>query len=239
MSRQTFENYGTYAEHDVSFTRLAGRYSIQTEGECKIIGDVASKLDLNPSDSLLEIGCGPGNLLIPLSFLTAKATGVDHPKVIKRFRKRFQDENLQLLAGNFLDMEFSTRFTKILIYSMIQLLSNEAEVRTCLSKALGLLEPGGLLLVGDLPNEDKKNRFLASRTGQKFLRDWNKKNTENGMSVAYGKLDKYTVNFTDRLILDLMVELRGSGCETYLLSQPPNLPFGRTREDLLVRKLEV
>lgn len=238
MSRQTFENYGVYADKKVSYTRIAGRYSIQAEGERKIVQDLASKLDLSSSDALLEIGCGPGNLLIPLSFSVSSAVGIDHPKVIRRFQKRFQDDRIELVAGNFLDLKITRQFSKILIYSMIQLLSNDAEVMECLTKALSLLKPGGALLVGDLPNEDKKNRFLSTRNGRRFLRDWNKANKEEGMSTTYGKLDPHTVHFTDQLIFELMVELRARRCETYLLPQAPYLPFGRTREDLLIRKLE-
>ena len=160
MSRITFENYGKSARKNQDLTIVSGRYEIQKPAERKIVLDVASKLSLCSEDKLLEIGCGPGNLLIPLSFLVSAATGIDHPDVCVRLKERFVGQNLNLIGINFLDFEdLEGKYDKILIYSVINTLTDENEALRFIDKAVQLLAPGGILMIGDIANSDRKNRF--------------------------------------------------------------------------------
>ena len=69
----SFENYKKLASSDeLSWTQRSGRYEIQSQSEKLIIFDIVSKLNLCPSDCLLEVGCATGNLLLPLSFLVSR-----------------------------------------------------------------------------------------------------------------------------------------------------------------------
>ena len=97
MSRLTYEDYAIRAGSGLNFTEIAGRYDIQAEAERAIPPDVAGKLALDPDDTLLELGCGAGNLLLPLSSMVRTATGIDHPEVIASLQQRLKDEPLELL----------------------------------------------------------------------------------------------------------------------------------------------
>lgn len=46
--------------------------------------------------------------------------------------------------------------------------------------------------------------------------------------------DSQLITFDDALALDLMAFIRGKGFEAFLLPQSIDLPFGATREDILV-----
>jgi len=83
MSRITYENYGNLASRLSNATLIAGRYGSQKEAERRIVADVYQKLNLEPDDSLLEIGCNVGNLLVPLSFVVNRCSGIDHPACIR------------------------------------------------------------------------------------------------------------------------------------------------------------
>src|SRR5208283_3546843 len=124
MSRISFENFGKFAELLDEYTVISGRYLIQGESERRITGDILKKLELQPGDSVLEIGCGAGNLLIPISFLVGEITGIDHESCIRRLKARFPEgNNVSLIAGNFLDVSLDKKYEKILCYSVLHYLS--------------------------------------------------------------------------------------------------------------------
>jgi len=240
MSRITFENYGKAARHNHDLTLVAGRYKLQKQAERRIVPDVAGKLLLAPEDRLLEIGCGPGGLLIPLSFLVAEATGIDHPDICARLEHRFNDSRIKTIGINFLDYEGPEGgFDKILIYGVMNSLTDRDEALLFIDKAVKLLAPGGRLLIGDIANIDCKKRFLSSKAGQEFQKAW-----EAGMAEAAkdsddaeayeAQPDHQVFQADDAFIASVLSRFRSAGMQTYLLPQPVDLPFGMTREDILI-----
>jgi 2-polyprenyl-3-methyl-5-hydroxy-6-metoxy-1,4-benzoquinol methylase len=236
MSRVSFENYAIRAKQNLSYTIIAGRCSLQQADEKNIIHDIISKLELSPDDDLLEIGCGPGNLLIPLSFLVRKATGIDHPCVLERLATRFDDEAIEGIAGNFLDLNIDRQFSKVLVYSVLHYLSDEDEVIYFVEKAVHLLRPGGILLLGDIPNADRKARFLATPAGKDFEKQWNSAGRDRTASVEGLAEDNQMVKFYDEFVLRILLHFRKRGLFSYVFPQPYNLPFGFSREDIIIRK---
>jgi hypothetical protein len=111
MSRVSFESFGDLAARDLPRAEIAGRYAFQDSTEPKIVQDIAEKLQLSKRDTLLEIGCGAGNLLIPLSRLVKSAAGIDHPKLLEKLTQRCS--SIDTFPGNFLDIEPTRRFTKV------------------------------------------------------------------------------------------------------------------------------
>ena len=221
-------------------TVIGGRYAIQRGAERLIVMDVAKKLNIGPDDRLLEIGCGPGNLLIPLSFMVQAAVGIDHPNVCRFLNARFTDPKIQTIECNFLDYEpvADEAYDKVLTYSVLNTLSDQTEAIEFVDKAVGLVAPGGRLLLGDIANVDRKKRFLNSDAGKEFEVKWREKTVHFSASLwqpHYPKDDRL-FQPTDRFVLSLMERYRARGFDTCLLAQPPDLPFGRTREDLLVRR---
>ena len=81
--------YGKMAS-DLSIASINqnGRYHAQQDAERYIPIDVMDKLDLRPDDHFLDIGCGLGTNLIPLSPHVNHAAGCDHPNVIERLKQR-------------------------------------------------------------------------------------------------------------------------------------------------------
>lgn len=245
MGRISFENYGERAKLSNNYTVIAGRYSIQKEAEKYIFLDVISKLNINPKDKCLDIGCGAGNILIPLSFLVKEITGIDHSLVIEKLKKRFPNSNkIKLISGNFLDLKIDKIYNKILVYSVLHYLADEKEVLEFIDKTVSLLAPGGKILFGDIPNKSKKEKFLLSQKGKEFINEWehklsfHQKNDKSEASLLDKlKKDENIVEFDDIFILKIIKKLRNCNLLAYILPQPPELPFGYTREDILVEKL--
>lgn len=233
MGRASFEAYGQLASTSLSLTQQAGRYPVQAEAEKLIAPDVAAKLDLSASDILLDIGCGPGTVLMALAPLVARATGIDHLETITKLRQRVQNHNIALIAGNFLDLDIQAPASKIVAYSVIQYAASADEALRFLDKALGLLLPGGRLMLGDLPNVDLRRRFQASEEGKRFEVEW-RRVAHNGSAPVLNDPEGYGVD--DAFVMRLLLHCRSKGFDAWLLRQPPELPFGHTREDLLVRR---
>ncbi len=238
MSRISFENYGRLADEVDDPTIVGGRYAVQRRAERLVVMDVIKKLDIGPDDRLLEIGCGPGNLLIPLSFMVQSAVGIDHPNVCRFLTSRFSDPRVHAIGCNFLDYEpgADEEFDKILIYSVVGTLADGEEAVEFIDKAVDLIADGGRLLVGDIANIDRKKRFLESKTGKRFEAEW------NDMMAGAPRIsescetlkDDKVFQPNDCFVISLIERYRARGFDTHVQVQPSDLPFGRTREDLLV-----
>ena len=235
MGRIEFENYGRRATSGVDETELSGRYKSQSFAEKNIVPEVLQKLEIQPEDRLLEIGCGPGQLAIPLSFMVDTLTGIDHLEVCKVFEHRFKSPNIRLIPGNFLEVDLSgEKYNKILCYSVITTLA-KSELLNFIDKALDHLEPGGKMLIGDIANVDKKTRFQNTPYGQEFEKAWQEKKLSSvSLSVASLDLDLDKCDLTDEGLVRTMLYIRKKGFHCYVIPQRADLPWGHTREDLLV-----
>lgn len=231
-----FDLYAKLANEGLTDTQLAGRYQTQAEAERLIFRDVAAKLRLAPTDTLLDIGCGPGTLLTPASYSCQRVTGMDNPQVIDRLRRTMRESNVVLEYGPFPHLRPSGNYDCILAYSVVHYLPTIEEIERFIVAALEYLRPGGRMLIGDIPNRDRKARFLASRVGQEFDKRWRESiaaiQPETHLDVFADASMLGTLSDAD--MLRLVGEMRRRGFDGYVLSQRPELPFGRTREDILV-----
>lgn len=232
MSKKSFEQFGRLAKKSLSFTEIAGRYAFQEGNERYILFNIWQKLRIAPADDLLEIGCGAGNILIPLSFFVHSATGVDHPALLKILRERARNAPIRCIPGNFLDRKISGHFSKILVYSVLHYLSDEKEVLFFLDKAVKCLTPGGTLFLGDIPNVDLKKRFLASPRGRAFNTKWQKIK-----KIEIVEEDKKLVTIGDLLLNKIVNKYNRKGFRAKTMRQPSSLPFCHTREDILIARI--
>jgi 2-polyprenyl-3-methyl-5-hydroxy-6-metoxy-1,4-benzoquinol methylase len=238
MSLVSFKNYKKIAENTVlTDTVVSGRYEFQVEDEKRIIPDVINKLDLQPADNLLDIGCGPGTLLLPLSKFCNNVCGIDNEAAIERINKNNQSsKNIQTIIGSFLETDFSSMglYTKILIYSVIHYLISEDELFQFLSKAFKLLAPGGKMLIGDIPNSEKKLRYEKSPSGISQVENWKQKIASTYTANSDLFVDPNLIVIDDDCYLRILKFARSQGFESYLLPEAGNLPFGKTRDDILI-----
>ena len=240
VDRTFFDAYGQLAKAGHDALAMSGRYRSQAGAEKHIVRDIAAKLEAASGNDLLEIGCGAGNLLIPLSFMVDSAVGIDHPEVIAQAQKRASLANLSYIAGPFPQNAPQRQFDRILIYSVIHYLPDMAQVTDFVMAATGMLARGGRMLIGDIPNSGLKQRFLASDFGIAFQKQWEAARQQTGESgkdaeiagVFAGRKSVGTLD--DAMILALAGKIREAGLHAYIERQHPDLPFGHTREDILV-----
>jgi len=235
------DKYSRDAANVTSEMVLGGRMSFQKEAVKRIALDVVNKLELKPTDSLLDIGCNCGLLTIPLSYLCDKVTGVDVAGVVERLAKKTEHfYNIELISGDFLDVDIDEKYDCILIYSVLVYLDSYELKLEFIKKALSNLKPGGRLLIGDIINTSTKERFGNSKTGKKIDEEYREKCkllTPDDLVVQESN-SKVVINnkLNDETLMKLLLDIRKMGYESFLLPQSSDLPFGYTRQDILVKK---
>ena len=234
---------------DLNLATSVGRSEKDLGKGTAIWRDIRRKLLPRSGETLLDIGCGFGEVTIQILGVAASqglsVTLVDIEEVIARisveFRKKLPPDT-KLVAGIFPQdmgrrlMNQRRGYDCILAYSVLHYTDRPKEF---ISSAVRLLAPGGRLLIGDLPNVDRKGRFLASEYGRKFEARY------RGVPVSTLPLYKSAEDYVreakrqnrrinDALVLWAGKRFRKSGFDVFVLPQSANLPFSHTREDLLI-----
>ena len=233
-----FNTYGRMAEADVDDIIQNGRYYAQQEAEQYIPADVMKKLDLQASDSFVDIGCGMGINLREALKRTKDCSACDHSNIVGKLQKNSEFKDVKFYDGSFLDIDFGRQFSKVLIYCVAPALPDEETLLNFCEKGVSIMQKDGLMLLGDLSNIDKKKRFLDSERGKRFQEEWenNQKKTDadNPTASYIEPGDEKAVTINDDTVFKILQTYRSKGFHTYLLDQPQNLPFGNTREDIVI-----
>ena len=221
-------------------TLIAGRHLFQAEAEDKIADDIVVKLQLEENHSLLDIGCGVGILLSRLSKYVKEAVGVDHSAMIDRYGQMGVPDNVNLAAGEWPEVDLGRQFDRILVYSVLHYLSDEIAGQRFVKACLSHLAPGGMVLLGDIPNEDARRRWQASPEsasvdGQyRQQRERERGDEAEQRERIYKQIDSIKPYLSDAWVLKLLSNMRENGYDSYVLPQPVELPFSRSREDVLI-----
>lgn len=124
------------------------------------------------------------------------------------------------------------RVDAILCYSVFHYIYVDIDYFLFLDVCLDLLNDGGQILLGDIPNLDKRNRFFSSKNGISFHQAY--MNTADMPKLVINSAE---LNAIDEKVLDGIVGYaRSRGCDAYIVPQPEFLPMANRRDDLIIRK---
>lgn len=230
-------------------TMIAGRYESDQGKEKDIFTSISAllKLDNRVGLNFIDIGCGYGNLTDSFIELAKnnqfKTTLIDIAEIIERHKNECNLTNdFTLISGNFpsnLTAPITEMFDCILIYSVLHCVD---EPETLIDEAIKLLNPGGRLLIGDIPNVNKKGRFLATPIGRAFDADYKGIPVEktpyyqDHFDFIEKNQQQLNVKLDDDFLIKIMSKYRKQGYNVYIYEQNEGLPFSKTREDLLIVK---
>ncbi len=226
------ELYGLLAELETSDEIRSGRYA-NTANRALICQDIVQKLELTRSHRLLDIGCGAGFLSVELKPLCGTYLAVDGYKVLKRLSGKIGLEGLVAAQGQYLPFRDDS-VDRILIYSVLHYFPDLSAVLHLVRECLRVAKPGAKILIGDIPNESKKKRFLKTGFGKRVAQEY--------MSIRASQPDlgircevTKCVKLTDETLCRIKEVVVNQGSTASLLDQPEGLPFCFTRQDLSIR----
>jgi len=236
-----FKYFANLSDMDISSTEKVGRYESMKEKELNIFEDICEKLNLSNKNIILDIGCGCGTVVHKtVEYIQKENKKIylnDSVKVLSQIIETIDNKlNIHFIAGKFPDVELekNIKFDAIILYSTIHYIDAE-NIFNFLDSILDRLESRGSLLIGDIPNINKKRRFNNSKFGKLFNSKWVKNRKPCYISENYPTMD--LSHFNDRLILEIVRYIRAKETfNAYILPQPSNLPFGYIRDDILVEK---
>lgn len=251
MDKRQQETASRYAallqKENIDLAVAVGRHSEHLGVGEQIWADIRSKMIFKKGATLLDIGCGYGEVT---RYCMQASQAYDmslHLIDIKEALTLIQREMHQDIPartffweGIFPQVAATAGFPKqadlILVYSVLHYTDGP---ELFVDEVISLLAEGGQLLLGDLPNVHKKGRFLTSSAGRQFEAAY------RGVQQAelavykdqfdyYDKCDNQNKKINDDLIEKIIKKYRGKGYDVYVLPQPKALPFSYTREDLLI-----
>ena len=243
-SKSMFEAYGDLADEINTPILIAGR-NLQHENQMDdTIADICAKLEPNKNCRLLELGCNIGMLLNPLSSLVASGVGLDHHKLVGFFRDSGTPENVALLEGEWPTTKVEGSFDRILVYDVLHLVPDAGTALKFIEACYDILEPGGRLLIGDLPNKDMHKRYQSTEFGQKVAADYDAAREKERANITNESQQRTAIlsdalfdNYMDdAFIFSVLGSARKSGLHAFTLPQPDTLPFCFSREDILIAR---
>jgi len=219
-------------------TDKAGRYKWQKGKEKLIFNDIKKKLIFKKNDKFLDIGCGWGPLTdLLVNFCQKKKVSItlcDIPLIIKILKNKYKNfENIKYISKEFQKTKINQKYDKILCYSVIQCVDSPLKFS---KKIILLLNKEGKTLIGDIPNINKKYRFLKSSFGIKYEKMSLKNNIKYKNFSDFKKKTKQNKKLNDDYILNILNFCRKNNRSSNILSQNPKLPFSFTREDILIEE---
>ena len=190
-----------------------------------ICDHIIQLLDLQPTDRLLDVCCGNGILTHRLAQFCKSVTAVDiSAQQLKIAQKNYSQENIEYSQVDVMALSnhLKTSFNKINLYFSFQYLDSYKKGAVAIAEMLKLLNPGGIILLGDVPDHeflsvfypDPKIRFkyfLSRISGRDQMgKFWKKAELEKIVSQHQAIVQR--------------------------LKQPEKLPYSHYRVDYLIRK---
>jgi SAM-dependent methyltransferase len=116
---------------------------------------VSQQLELQLDDTLLDLCCGNGLFTAAFCPSIADVVAVDiSPVLTGRLAARVLP-NVRVLTSDMRDAQFAQQsFSKVLWYAGIQYI-DESDIVAMVRRIRGWMKPGGILIIGDIPDRAK------------------------------------------------------------------------------------
>jgi 2-polyprenyl-3-methyl-5-hydroxy-6-metoxy-1,4-benzoquinol methylase len=143
--------------------KTVGGREVSNEQIELIVKNIASRLQFDKSDVVLDIGCGNGLLTKKISRYVSKVTGIDLTPELYEIAKQYNlTDNITYINGdvlNFNIVERDEKFTKVYLYEVIQHL-NYREVDALFTKLKNITVSKAIIFIGGILDVEKKWDFF-------------------------------------------------------------------------------
>jgi len=133
-----------------------------------VAAEIRERLQISPSDRVLEVGCGTGALLAMIVHPDQQAVGFDLCEALVRrgVRRELEHTRIHCGAADGEQLPLSNEsFEKVICYGVMQCLSDEAAAMRVVRELVRVCKPGGMVFIGDVSGVLEKHRKVLSRIG--------------------------------------------------------------------------
>lgn len=147
---------------------VGGRPSNRPSEFLQMISTLAKGLKMNRHDIVLDVGCANGLVVLALAPWVREIWACDFIHGMLSQARAVQDgtRNVRLFGADVRMLPLRTpMFTKVLMIGVLQCLRDRAEVGLALHGLHGVLQRGGALWLGWIPDADKQGPYLHGVEG--------------------------------------------------------------------------
>ncbi len=240
FSTHGFEQFRQLAQDETlsEYERIGFPDSYRRGYEPAIVADIRAKLTQLDAKGRRVLDIGPGCSSLPLLLMRHCGAHnhvlhlIDSAEMLVHLPDEPFVHKLPALyphCPEFLEAHRG-QFDAILCYSVLHYVFIDVPFFHFLDCTLGLLAPGGQLLIGDIPNISKRKRFFAAESGVRFHRQFTK--TDETPLVEFNRIEADLID--DAVIMAILQRARAAGFDAYVVPQHPALPMANRREDILI-----
>ncbi len=154
-------------DHHVQPPRVYGAKARHTAWmNDRLARELLHHLQIGPTDHVLEVGCSEGYFARRFAAVAASVMGVDAaPRMVAVAARKSQTlANLRFAHASVCALPFPDRtFSRINCFSVLQYVSTPAQVQLAYREMARVLQPGGLLYVGDICHNRKAFLYRVYR----------------------------------------------------------------------------
>jgi len=237
----TFDDFKELAKNDnlSKYEKIGFPDSYRKGKERAIYEDILAKLPIREGQNkiVIDVGCGCSDLVYYNIEECARHNHhvvlVDSAEMLNNLPDFPHVEKIPGLYPDIKDLnKYLSRIDIAIAYSLMHYVFIQNNMLGFIHKTVDLLRPGGSMLIGDIPNLSKRNRFLQSSEGKAFQANFVAEANVQGATNHSNDAEK----IDDAVVLSIIQRFRNFHCETYLMPQSSSLPMSNRREDILITK---
>ncbi|MBP7652676.1 class I SAM-dependent methyltransferase [Candidatus Dependentiae bacterium] len=126
---------------------------------CSMQEDISKKLEISAADKMLEVGCGAGMHVKVFKPKVKQIIGID---LAFGMTNRAKSEcGINTVNSGSVTLPFKNSiFDKLLCYSVFHYFCDYDYALNVVKEFLRVVKPGGIILIGDIPDKNKRNQYL-------------------------------------------------------------------------------
>ena len=222
-----WKNYWNNIAENKSSLKQVQRDDLSASQLLVIEKHISKVLKINSEDELLDVCCGNGLITMRIAKQCKSVVGIDFSaKLVEAADGNKTCENLRFIEGDATDLSVSLdqKFDKILLNFSFQYF-NYKEGLQVVSGLKKRLKPGGLLFIGDIPNQNKWWSYYDTflKRGY-YLKQWICRQPKMGKFWSEKELKSIA---------------RKNDMYGEVLEQTSNLPYSHYRFDFLLKHSKV
>ena len=242
LSAYSFEDFQFLAKNNSlsKYKKIGFPDELRKGYEKYIFKDILSKVGNLSQKNKSVLDIGPGCSDLPKIFikhsknLQQKLYFIDSEEMLSQLPEVI---HLKKIFGKFPDLfkeknKLKCSYDVIILYSVVQYLFNKKGFYKNLNLLFSKLNPGGQMIIGDIPNSSMRKRFFLSSRGLRFHKTQYPKE----------KLPKFLLADNNKLLMNdvhvfkILKMARSFGYHAWIVPQDSKLPFYNRREDIVIER---